>query len=118
MKKALVFLVVGALLIAVAGTALAAKGAQDPIPNLAPEKVFTVITAAEDENAPTPELADKDLYQQMYEACHGPKGFMSRYFGEGNGPQGYRGMMGGYGGMMGGYGGMMGGYGSNTNSYF
>ncbi|MEN3004186.1 hypothetical protein [Dehalobacterium formicoaceticum] len=104
MKKALVFLVISALLIAVAGTAMAAKGEQVPIPNLAPEKVYSEQTAAKDEKVPTPELSDKDLYQQMYEACHGPNGYMSKYFGEGNVPQGYRGMMGGYG--------------SNTNSNF
>jgi len=74
MKKVLIFLVMSVLLIAVAGTALAATDGQVP--------------------APTP--SDQELYQQMYDACHGPNGFMSKYYADGNVPQGYGGMMGGY----------------------
>lgn len=95
MKKGLIFLVISALLIAVAGTALAAKGEQGPVSNVTPENVYTEQTA-NNEQPPTTEPSDEDLYQQMYQACHGPNGYMSRYFGDGNVPQGYGGMMGGY----------------------
>lgn len=82
MKKGLIFLVVGLLLIGAAGTALAATVEQTPATN----------------------PSDQELYQQMYEACHGPNGYMTKYFGNGNVQQSYGGMMGGYGGMMWGYG--------------
>ncbi|MEL7565732.1 MAG: hypothetical protein AAGU27_12695 [Dehalobacterium sp.] len=74
MKKVLVLLVVSLLLIVVAGTALAANDGQ----------------------VPTPTPSDQELYQQMYDACHGPNGFRSKYFADGNAPMGYGGMMGGY----------------------
>lgn len=75
MKKGLILLVVGVMLIVMAGTALAATVEEKPIPGQSRE----------------------EYYQEMYEACHGPNGFMTRYYNNGdvNGAlqQGY-GMMG------------------------
>ncbi|MFZ7103998.1 MAG: hypothetical protein ACOWWO_15270 [Peptococcaceae bacterium] len=84
MKKATIILVVGALLIVLAGTAVAETNNPAPAPN-APNQEFL---------------------QQMWNYCHGQNGMMNGYYyGNGNGaaPQGFGGMMGGYG-----YGSMMG----------
>lgn len=62
MKKGLILLVIGLLLIGVAGTALAATVGK----------------------APSAKQSAQELYQQMYEACHGPNGYMTKYFGNGN----------------------------------
>lgn len=82
MKKGLGLLIIGLVMLGVAGTALAAAN----------------------DTTPVPDTSSPDYYQQMYNACHGPNGYMSKYFGSGNQQQNYGGMMGGYGGMMRGYG--------------
>jgi len=83
MKKATTILLVGLLLIAFAGTAIAET--QTPAPQV-------------------PNGPNQDFYQQMWNFCHGPNGMMNQYFGNGTAPQGY------FGGMMGGngFGSMMG----------
>jgi len=83
MKKATTILMVGLLLMAFAGTAIAET--QTPAPEV-----------------PVP---NQDFYQQMWNYCHGSNGMMNGYYGGNNGaaPQGFGGMMGGsgYGSMMG-----------------
>jgi hypothetical protein len=90
-KKATTILIVGLLLIAFAGTAIAES--QPPAPQV-----------------PVPNAPNQDFYQQMWNFCHGPNGMMNQYYGNGAAPQSYgmmgrmmRGMMGGngFGGMMG-----------------
>jgi hypothetical protein len=81
-KKAVIILIGGLLLIALAGTAIAdTKAPQAPLPN----------------------VPDQEFFQQMWNYCHGPNGMMNYYYGNGAVPQGFGGMMGGYG-----YGPMMG----------
>lgn len=72
-KKYIVFIVVSMLLITIGGTALAAK---------------TENTA--------PVQPSDEAYRQMYEACHGPNGYMTKYFEKNGGnPQNFSGMMNG-----------------------
>ncbi|MBZ4655336.1 MAG: hypothetical protein JG781_2695 [Peptococcaceae bacterium] len=98
MKKSIIFLVVGLLLIGIAGTAIAASDSQDTTAQ-AP------VIQTPQSQAPVPPQPGQDFWQQMYAYCHGPNGgVMSQFFGNGYAPQGFSGMMGGYGGMMGGYG--------------
>jgi hypothetical protein len=80
MKKAGIILIVGLLLVALAGTAIAE-------------------TVAPKAPVPAPDVSSQEFYQQMYEFCQGPNGMMNRCFGDGNNgaaPQGFGGM----GGMM------------------
>lgn len=73
-RKYIVFMVLGAMLITIGGTALAATGAEIP--------------------APAP--PSDEAYRQMYEACHGPNGYMTKYFEQiGGTPQNFSGMMNG-----------------------
>jgi mono/diheme cytochrome c family protein len=69
MKKVLAVLVIGLFVLVISSTAFAATTEQQP--------------------------SDQERYQQMYEACHGPNGYMTKYFNGGDSPQGY-GMMGDY----------------------
>ncbi len=72
-KKYLVFMVVGLLLITIGGTALAASNIekQDPVGS------------------------SDEFYRQMFEACHGPNGYMTKYFEKNGGvPQSFDWMMG------------------------
>lgn len=81
-RKYIIFMALGAMLIIIGGTALAA---------LTPDN-------------PAPVLPSDEAYRQMYEACHGPNGYMTKYFEQNGGdPQNFRGMMNGanYGNMMG-----------------
>jgi len=75
MKKATIILMVGLLLIAITGTAIAET--QTPAPQVL--------------NGP-----NQDFYQQMWNFCHGSNGMMNGYYGGNNGaaPQGFGGMMG------------------------
>lgn len=84
-KKHIVFMVLGAMLITIGGTALAASTPENPVPLQAP-------------------IYDEEAYRQMYEACHGPNGYMTKYFEKNGGvTQNFNGMMNGvnYSNMMG-----------------
>lgn len=73
-KKHIIFMVLGAMLITIGGTALAA---------VTPEN-------------PAPLVPSDDAYRQMYEACHGPNGYMTKYSEQNGGvPQNFGGMMNG-----------------------
>lgn len=73
-KKYIVFIVVGMLMITIGGTALAAS-------------------SSESQGSAPP---SDEAYSQMYEACHGPNGYMTKYFEKNGGvSQGFNGMMNG-----------------------
>lgn len=75
-RKYIVFMVLGTLLITIGGTALAATSTETP--------------------APAPVPPSDEAYRQMYEACHGPNGYMTKYFEQNGGtPQNFSGMMNG-----------------------
>lgn len=85
MKKAGIILIVGLLLMVMAGTAIAQSNTPE---------------------APLPKFdgQDQETLQKMYDYCHGPNGVMNKYYDDGNNeaaPQGFAGMMGGNGPMMG-----------------
>jgi len=77
MKKALLVFAIGLLVLVASSTAFAATSEQPS----------------------APEPSEQELYQQMYEACHGPNGYMTKYYNKDVTPSGY-GMMGNS-GMMG-----------------
>lgn len=86
-RKYIVFMLIGILLIAFSGTALAASNSE----NSAPVN-------------PVPVQPSDEAFRQMYDACHGPNGYMTKYYQQNGGaPQNYGGMMNGagYRGMMG-----------------
>jgi hypothetical protein len=89
-------------LITLSGTALAASGT---------ENVNSI--SATNNKGSSPVTPADEAYRRMYEACHGPNGYMTKYFQKnGLDPEDFEGMMNGANsrGMMSGagYGGMMG----------
>lgn len=75
-RKYIVFMVLGVLLITIGGTALAASNIENPVPVQPPY--------------------DDEAYRQMYEACHGPNGYMTKYFEQNGGvPENFNRMMNG-----------------------
>lgn len=88
-RKYIVFMLIGILLIAFSGTALAASNTGSPVPVASDSESSTPLN-------PAPGQPSDEAYQQMYEACHGPNGYMTKYYEQNGGaPQNYGGMMNG-----------------------